>query len=63
MIRVEVNGDLEKGIKRFKQKQAFAAIPSEVKKRSFYTKPGEKRREAVKAGIKAAKKKAKRSGN
>lgn len=56
MAKVVVKGDLDKAIKKFKQKLARDGVPSEFKKREAYDKPGVKRREAKKAGIKNARK-------
>lgn len=50
------NGNLDGALKKFKQKVARDGIPSEFKKREAYDKPGVKRREAKKAGIKNARK-------
>ena len=48
------NGNLDGALRKFKQKVARDGIPSEFKKREAYDKPGVKRREAKKAGIKNA---------
>lgn len=56
MSKVVVKGDLDKAIKKFKQKLARDGVPSEFKKREAYAKPGVRRREAKKAGIKNARK-------
>lgn len=57
MTRVAVkNGSLDMALKKFKQKLARDGVPSERKKREYYDKPGIKRREAKKAGIKNAQK-------
>ena len=50
------NGNLDGALRKFKQKVARDGIPSEVKKREAYDKPGIKRREAKKAGIKNSRK-------
>ena len=50
------NGNLDGALRKFKQKVARDGIPSEFKKREAYDKPGVKRREAKKAGIKNARK-------
>ena len=50
------NGNLDGALRKFKQKVAREGIPSEFKKREAYDKPGVKRREAKKAGIKNARK-------
>ena len=53
------NGNLDMALRKFKQKVARDGIPSEVKKREAYDKPGIKRREAKKAGIKNSRKREK----
>ena len=50
--KVTVRGNLDQALRKFKQKVARDGIPSEFKKREAYDKPGVKRREAKKAGIK-----------
>ena len=55
------NGNLDGALRKFKQKVARDGIPSEFKKREAYDKPGVKRREAKKAGIKNARKREKRN--
>ena len=53
MTQVAVkNGNLEFALKKFKQKVARDGVPSECRKRECYDKPGIRRREAKKAGIK-----------
>lgn len=60
MTQVSVrNGNLEFALKKFKQKVARDGVPSECKKREGYDKPGVKRRNAKKEGIKNARKKSK----
>lgn len=54
------NGNLDNAIKRWKQKSSRDGIPSEVRKREAYMKPGVKRRQAKQEGIKNARKRAKR---
>ena len=55
MTQVAVkNGNLDLALRRFKQKQARDGVPSEVKKRECYDKPGVKRRNAKKEAIKNA---------
>ena len=49
MTEVAVKGNLDGALKRFKQKCSRDGIPSEVKKRKFYDKPGKRRREEKKA--------------
>lgn len=57
MTQVAVkNGNLELALRKFKQKVARDGVPSECKKRESYSKPGVRRREAKKAGIKNAQK-------
>ena len=51
-----INGNLDGALRKFKQKVARDGIPSEFKKREAYDKPGVRRREAKKAGIKNARK-------
>ena len=55
------NGNLDGALRKFKQKVARDGIPSKFKKREAYDKPGVKRREAKKAGIKNARKREKNS--
>ena len=50
------NGNLDLALKKFKQKQSRDGIPSEVKKRQAYEKPGVRKRAAKKEGIKNARK-------
>ena len=53
MTRVEVkNGNVEYALKRFKLKVQRSGVPSEIKKRKHYEKPGVKRRNEIKEGIK-----------
>ena len=55
MTRVEVkNGNVENALKRFKIKVQRSGVPSELKKRKEYSKPGVVRREAKKEAIKNA---------
>ena len=55
MTRVEVkNGNVEYALKRFKLKVQRSGVPSEMKKRKEYSKPGVVRREAKKEAIKNA---------
>ena len=57
MTKVVVrNGNMDGALKKFKQKVAKSGLPSECKKREAYSKPGIRRREAKKAGIKNARK-------
>ena len=58
MTKVGVkNGDVEYALKKFKAKFAKSGVPSEVKKRKHYEKPGVKRRNEIKEGIKNSHKK------
>ena len=53
MTQVAVrNGNLDFALRKFKQKVARDGVPSECKKREGYDKPGVKRRNAKKEGIK-----------
>ncbi len=62
MTHVEVkNGNIESALKRFKLKVQYSGIPSEVKKRKEYSKPGVVRREAKKEAIKNARRANKRN--
>ena len=51
MTQVAVKGNLDGALKRFKQKCSRDGIPSEVKKRKFYSKPGIVKREEKKQNI------------
>ena len=52
MTSVQVkDGNIDLALKRFKQKVAKSGLPSEVKKRQNYDKPGVKRRKAKKEAI------------
>ncbi len=47
MTKVEVtNGNIDGALKRFKIKVARSGVPSEIKKRKHYEKPGVRRRKA-----------------
>ena len=50
------NGNLDGALRKFKQKVARDGIPSEIKKREAYDKPGVRRRAAKKEGIKNSRK-------
>ena len=53
MSEIKVNnGNIEDALKRFKRQCAKNGVLAEVRKREHYEKPGEKRREAKKEGIK-----------
>ena len=57
MTQVPVrNGNVELALKKWKQKLARDGVPSEIKKREAYAKPGVRRREEKKAGKKNAQK-------
>ena len=57
MAQVQVkNGNLDYAIKKYKQKLAKSGVPSEAKKHDAYDKPGVRRRNAKKEGIKNARK-------
>lgn len=57
MTHVEVkNGNVEVALKKFKIKVQRSGIPSEMKKRKEYSKPGVVRREAKKEAIRNARK-------
>ncbi len=62
MTKVEVtNGNIDGALKRFKVKVARSGVPSELKKRKHYEKPGVKRREAKKEMIRNARRNARKS--
>ena len=50
------NGNVDGALKKFKAKVARSGVPSELKKRKHYEKPGVKRREAKKEMIRNARK-------
>ena len=54
MTKVVVNGDINTALRKFKMKVAKSGIPSELKKRKHYSKPGVRRREAKKEMIRNA---------
>ncbi len=56
MTKVVVNGDINSALRKFKMKVAKSGVPSELKKRKHYSKPGVKRREAKKEMIRNARK-------
>ncbi|HOP65854.1 MAG TPA: 30S ribosomal protein S21 [Bacilli bacterium] len=57
MTKVEVrNGNIDGALKRFKTQVAKSGIPSEIKKRKHYEKPGVKKRNEKKENIKNARK-------
>jgi len=50
------DGDIDKAIKRFKVVVAKSGVPSEIKKRKHYEKPGVKKREEKKKNIRNSRK-------
>ncbi|NMA51277.1 MAG: 30S ribosomal protein S21 [Mollicutes bacterium] len=55
MTKVVVqNGDVDLAIKKFKNKVARSGVPSKLKKKKFYEKPGVKRKNKKKENIKKA---------
>ena len=57
MTTVEVkNGDVNSALKRLKVKVAKSGVPSELKKRKCYDKPGVRKREAKKEMIRNSRK-------
>ncbi|MBR1414232.1 MAG: 30S ribosomal protein S21 [Bacilli bacterium] len=63
MTKVMVSdGNLDKALSRFKAKVAKSGVPSEIKKRKHYSKPGVERREAKKINTRNARKNARRNG-
>ncbi len=54
------NGNLDQALRRFKQKLARDGVPFECKKRECYDKPGIRRRNAKKEGIKNSRKRDKK---
>ena len=52
MTKVVVqNGNIDLALKKFKAKVARSGVPSELKKRKHYEKPGVRRRNEIKEGI------------
>jgi len=49
------NGNVDLALKRFKQKVAKSGVPSALKKKDYYEKPGVQRRNAHKEAIKNSK--------
>ena len=57
MTKVEVrDGNVDGALKRFKMKVAKSGVPSEIKKKKHYDKPGVKRRNELKENIKNSRK-------
>ena len=54
MTKVMVNGNLDGALKKFKAKVAKSGVPSEIKKRKFYKKPGVVKREQAEEARKNA---------
>lgn len=64
MITVQVkNGNVDASLKKFKQRVAKSGLPSEVKSKKEFIKPGVKKRNAKKEAIKNSRKAAKRERN
>lgn len=62
MTKVEVtNGNIDGALKRFKVKVARSGVPSELKKRKHYQKPGVRRREEKKEMIRNARRAARKN--
>ena len=61
MITVQVkNGNVDGALMKFKQRVAKSGLPSEVKKKQAFDKPGVQRRNAKKEAIKNSRKAARR---
>ncbi len=57
MTKVVVqNGNIDSALKKFKIKVAKSGVPSEIKKRKCYDKPGVRKREAKKEMIRNSRK-------
>ncbi len=54
------DGDVESSLRKFKAKVAKSGVLSELKKRKHYEKPGVKRRNEKKEGIKNSRKNSRR---
>ena len=54
--KVVVRGNLDQALRKLKQKVARDGVPSDCKNRDGYDKPGVKRRNAKKEGIKNSQK-------
>lgn len=57
---VVTNGNVDSALRKFKVKVARSGVPSKLKERKFYEKPGVKRRKAKEEMIKNAHKKSRR---
>ena len=61
MTKVSVkDGNIDGALKKFKVKVARSGVPSEIKKRKFYKKPGIVKREEKEQNIKNSRKKSRR---
>lgn len=56
MTKVVVNGNLDVALRKFKAKVAKSGVPSELKKRKYYKKPGVENRERLEEARKNARK-------
>lgn len=64
MTKVVVqDGNVEVALKKFNVKVARSGVPSELKKRKHYEKPGVKRRNELKEMIKNSRKNKRKRGN
>lgn len=62
MTKVVVqDGNFDLAFKKFKAKVAKSGVPSELKKRKYHEKPGVKRRNEIKEGIKNSHKRNKKN--
>ncbi len=62
MTKVNVkDGNIDIALKKFKTQVARSGVPSEIKKRKFYKKPGIVKREELEKNIKNSRKKNKKS--
>lgn len=52
MTKVEVHGNLERDLARFKNKVNQSGVPSKLKEKRQYDKPGVKKRNALKEAMK-----------
>jgi len=64
MTKVEVHGgNIDSALKKFKAKVARSGVPSELKKRKHYEKPGVKRRAAKEEAKRNSRKANRNKGN
>ena len=64
MTKVVVqNGNVDAALKKFKQRVAKSGLPSEVRKKQAFDKPGVERRNAKKEAIKNSRKAARHERN